>query len=118
MGLIFDSFAYFSWKMLLFQRETAADLELQVIMSYVRQCWPCRDLLPVNLQFHYGIKNDFFVANNLLFKNNCAVVPTNHRNQMLNSIHLNHFDIKNSKNRARQVHLWAQIFFIMRLKLK
>lgn len=93
-------------KMLLFQKETATDAELQLVISYVTQGWPCKDLLPVNLQFYYKIRNDLFVANNLLFKNACVVVPKTLRKTMLDLIHLNHFGIEKSKNRARQVLFW------------
>lgn len=88
-------------KLLLFQKETTADPELQLIISYVRhgliKIWPYKDLLPANLQFYYSIKNDLFIANHLL------------RKQMLNLIHSNHFGIEKSKSRVRQVLFWPYL---------
>ena len=90
-----------------FKKETANDISLQTVINFVRNGWPDQKCY-VNEEAKpfFTFRENLYEKNNLLFNNNCIVVPNSLRKEMLNCIHYNHMGIEKCKLRARECLYW------------
>lgn len=101
VGLVVSALPTTSYRLEIFKKETRNDLELEKIKQYIISGWPDIREIPNNLKVHFTFKNDLYICQDLIFKNNCLVVPKTLRSEMLEKIHYNHLGIDKCKARAR-----------------
>ena len=93
-----------------FQKETSLDPGLKAVMDYWQNGWPedKHKVLP-EAQAYWKLKEDLFVEDNLVIKEEKVLVPVSLRGNVLKKLHLAHLGIKKTKSRARQVLYWPGI---------
>lgn len=97
-------------KLTLIKKETKRDPELHIILSYINSGWPDHKYNVSNeAKFYWSIKDQLFVVDEVIFKENLVLVPINLRQDMLRIIHEGHLGIDRCKRRARQVMFWPSM---------
>lgn len=94
-------------KKLEYIQETAADEELQTLKKFIHTGWPAeiKDV-PNIIKAYHTYYADIYEYDGLLFKNDCLIVPTKLRNEVLEKLHYNHLGIDKTKSRAREIVFW------------
>lgn len=107
VGLITESINITRNQVERFIEETKKDKTLQNVIKLVRTGWPDqKNAVPDSAKPYFTFKEDLHEIKELLFKNNCLVVPTSLRSEMLEKIHFNHMGIEKCKLRARECLYW------------
>ncbi|KAJ0174696.1 hypothetical protein K1T71_009804 [Dendrolimus kikuchii] len=94
-------------KLSIVKKETKCDPQFNILIDYLNKGWPhhkCQ--LPNEIKSYWSVKNDLFVVDGVLFKDNLVLIPKKMRNEMLKLIHEGHLGIDRCKRRARQVIFW------------
>lgn len=90
-----------------FKVETGKDEILQDVIKLVRTGWPeQKNAVISSAKPYFTFREELYEFNELLFKNNCLIVPTSLRPEMLKKIHFNHMGIEKCKLRARECLYW------------
>ncbi|XP_046592854.1 uncharacterized protein K02A2.6-like [Neodiprion lecontei] len=94
-------------KKLEFIAETESDNELQTVIKLIRTTWPkeIKDVPKIAKPYH-TYHPELFESDGLVFKNNCVVVPSRMRKEVLSKLHYNHMGIEKTKSRARDIVFW------------
>ncbi|XP_046477016.2 uncharacterized protein [Neodiprion pinetum] len=94
-------------KKLEFVAETESDNELQTVIKLIRTTWPkeIKDVPKIAKPYH-TYHPELFESDGLVFKNNCVVVPSRMREEVLSKLHYNHMGIEKTKSRARDIVFW------------
>ena len=92
-----------------FQNETLKDPTLALISKYVKEGWPDKQKANPLVLPYWSFKDDITECENLLFKDNCLIVPLNLRKYILNLLHKSHQGIATTKQKARSIVFWPHI---------
>lgn len=106
VGLVINALPITSEKLKIFKDETKNDTELETIKQYILYGWPDIREVPNSLKVYYTFREDLYIYDDLIFKNNCLVVPKSLRTDMLERIHYNHLGLEKCKARARSCIFW------------
>ncbi|XP_063360657.1 uncharacterized protein K02A2.6-like [Cydia amplana] len=93
-------------KLQIFKDETNKDTDLQQIKYYILNGWPSIKDIPNSLRPYFTFSGELYVCDELIFKNNCIIVPQTLRSDMLERIHYNHMGLDKCKARARSCMFW------------
>ena len=86
---------------------TAEDENLQHVNKLIKQGWPKHlKQTPIPARPYWNIRHSLHSANGMLFKDECIIIPTKLRPEMLKTVHQGHFGIEKTKARARKVIYW------------
>lgn len=78
-----------------------------MLLKYINEGWPLHKYdLSEKLRYYWSIREDLFVVDGVIFKNNLVLIPLSLRQEMLNIIHDGHMGIDRCKRRAREVLFW------------
>lgn len=91
-------------------KSTKEDEELQLVKKYITDGWPThKKYIPEIVRKFWKIRNDLTFKDDIIFKNNCIVIPLKLRKEMLNRLHLPHLGITKTQLRAHDVLYWPGI---------
>lgn len=85
---------------------TDKDPTLTVVRRYVKEQWPKKPNVPMNVQPYWIRRDHILEEDGVLFVNDRIVVPVSLQSEMLNVIHESHLGIEKMKSRARPVLFW------------
>lgn len=90
-----------------FIKETSIDKELQIVKKLIRKGWPAeiKDVPDIAKAYH-TYNTDLYEHDDMLFKNNCVIVPKSMRDDILDKLHYNHLGLEKTKARARDIVFW------------
>lgn len=86
---------------------TQNDPILGKFLEIYHKGWPnSRKGLHENLRFLWKYKNELYVENDIVFRNEQIFVPLSFRQTILDWLHVGHFGIEKTKARARELFFW------------
>lgn len=93
-----------------FQVATETDSQLQQLRAVIEEGWP-NNITNVPKQLHqfWKVKEDLYVANNLILMGDRLVIPSSRRDLVLKAVHEGHLGIDKCKARARSRVYWPGI---------
>ncbi|XP_048004084.1 uncharacterized protein K02A2.6-like [Leguminivora glycinivorella] len=92
------------------KEETMKDSSLVTLLSYINKGWPNnRYEVSEDVKCYWSMKDELFVVDGIIFKNNLILIPKSMRADMLKVIHDGHLGIDRCKRRARQVLFWPGV---------
>jgi hypothetical protein len=106
VGMVVTTLPVTDEKLKKIKEETNKDTELQQLKYYVLNGWPAIKDIPSSLKPYFTFTDQLYVCEELIFKNNCIVVPQSLRSDMLERIHYNHMGLDKCKSRARSCMFW------------
>ncbi len=94
-------------KLQVFREATEKDPVLQVLRKQLLVGWPeHRREVPECIRPYYMHKDDITCCDQLMFRGNQVIIPSELRSDMLKRIHESHQGVVKSKQRARDVMFW------------
>ena len=86
---------------------TTEEENMQQVCKLVKGGWPTHlKQTPIPARPYWKVRDSLHEADGLLFKDECIVIPTKLRAEMLDTVHQGHFGIEETKARARKVIYW------------
>ena len=97
-------------KRALFTKTTLEDPNMQQLHDVIQQGWP-NSIKGVQAQLrpYWNVRDELHIAEDLIFRGQQLVVPTQLRPYMLSLIHESHLGTEKCKTRARQVVYWPKM---------
>ena len=93
-----------------FKRVTAADPEMQLLISGIHKGWPLhRKDCPAQLVPYYDSRGELVEDSGLIYRGERLVVPHSLRADMLKEIHRSHIGIGGCLRRAQELLYWPRI---------
>lgn len=87
--------------------ETQKDMHMQTLKQYVCTTWPeFKNDVPDELKPYWNVRDELYVSEGVLLKNERLVVPSSMRSQMLKQIHRAHMGAEKCIGRAKDVFYW------------
>lgn len=87
--------------------ETVKDMTMQMLHQYVVNGWPeQRSSVHDEVKPYWNVRDELYVSEGLLLKNERLVVPTSMRHMMLNQVHRAHLGAEKCIARAKDVFYW------------
>jgi len=97
-------------RMMDLQTSTNQDDQLQQLKRLIDSGWPNNvNNVPQALREFWNVKEDLYVADNLILKGHRVVVPASRRQLVLKAIHQGHLGIEKCKARARSCVYWPSM---------
>lgn len=97
-------------KLTVIKKDTKKDSELGSLLKYINLGWPQNKYEVTNdVKDYWSIKDELFVVDDVIFKDNSVVIPKILREKMLSIVHEGHLGIDRCKRRARQVMFWPHM---------
>ena len=94
-------------KMTKLKDETAKDVALQAVQRYIIFGWPKdKQDLPDEVKPYWNVRDEIYVCDGLIMKQERVVIPTALRKDMLRQVHSAHFGSAKCVSRARDVLYW------------
>ncbi|XP_059044987.1 uncharacterized protein K02A2.6-like [Achroia grisella] len=110
VGMIIENIPVKSCRLEEIKKETENDREFKLLKKYIIEGWPDNiEKVPDSLRDYCTFKEELFVYDDLIFKNNCVVIPMSMRQNMLEQLHYNHLGIEKCKARARSCIFWPHM---------
>lgn len=110
VGMIIESIPVKSCRLEEIKKETENDREFDLLKKYIIDGWPDNiEKVPNSLRDYCTFKEELFVYDDLIFKNNCVVIPMSMRQNMLEQLHYNHLGVEKCKARARSCIFWPHM---------
>ncbi|CAK1600456.1 unnamed protein product [Parnassius mnemosyne] len=96
--LIVNSIPISNNKLTLIKNETKKDFDLCTLLNYIKLGWP-HDKCNVieNLKKYWSLKNELYVVDDVIFRDNVVLVPRSLRTDMLKIVHEGHLGIDRCK---------------------
>lgn len=92
------------------KNETKKDITYNKLLEYIKQGWPFSKYeVDQNLRMYWSLKNELYVVDDVIFKDNTVLIPPALRAEMLRVVHEGHQGIDRCKRRARQVIFWPSM---------
>ena len=89
------------------KQATSDDPALQQLKSLVINGWPdSKSSLPSDLQPYWQVKDDIYMANDVILYKERVVIPTELRGKAIALLHESHQGVEKSKSRAKAVMFW------------
>lgn len=108
--LIVNSLPVSNKKLTIIKKETKRDSDLNKLLEYIKMGWPDHKYnVEENIREYWSIKDDLFVVDDVIFKNDVILIPPVLRGEMLQIVHEGHQGIDRCKRRARQVMFWPSM---------
>lgn len=108
--LIVNSLPMSNDKLSMIKKETKRDSECRKLSEYISIGWPDhKSQIESDLKAYWSLRDEFFIVDGVIFKNNLVLIPQVLRLPMLKLIHEGHMGIDRCKRRARQVMYWPNM---------
>lgn len=92
-------------------KHTNTDENLLKVKNYILNGWPShKNLIPMSVRPFLPYKNDLHVVNDIIFKNNCIVVPFSLQNEILSMAHASHMGFQKTKNFVKNIIFWPTLY--------
>ena len=88
------------------QQETANDSVLTKLKEVIKNGWPTKQHIPVEIGVYYGQRDELAVMNELVFRGERLIIPKTMRKLILADIHHGHMGIESMLRRARESVYW------------
>ena len=83
---------------------TKEDESLQEVNKLIKHGWPKHlKQTPIPARPYWNVRHSLHEADGILFKDECIIIPTKLRAEMLKTAYLGHFGIEKTKARTRKV---------------
>jgi len=88
-------------------QETRADPILQRVIGCVLNSWPAkRNAVAEDLRSYFDVRNELFLADSILFREDRLIVPSTLRSRILQLAHSGHPGIVRMKQKLREAYFW------------
>ena len=77
-------------------------------IAICKEGWPSNLSLSQNTRLYYLFRNELTVANGLLLRGVCIVIPPSMHVEVLDQIHAGHEGIKKCRERCKQTVWWPE----------
>lgn len=89
---------------------TSTDSSLQCLSDTILKGWPNeRNLCPTSIQDYWNYRDELSVYEDIVMKGERLVIPKDLRVDILRALHVGHFGIEKTKQRARTLVFWPGI---------
>ena len=89
------------------QNATKSDESLQMLRQTIENGWPrYKKKVHPSIRSYWTMRNELYVAEDLIFKGEKLVIPTSLRSEMLDKVHEGHLGMDKCKSRARSILYW------------
>lgn len=89
---------------------TRKDHTMQMLSKYAREGWPEQKCnLPLSLKLFWNVRNDIYLIDGLLLKDNRLIIPSEWKRDVLQKLHTGHFGIEKCKAKARKTVFWPNM---------
>ncbi|XP_047987077.1 uncharacterized protein K02A2.6-like isoform X1 [Leguminivora glycinivorella] len=101
------------------RNHTKSDLTLVKLQEYYFEGWPNSKTQcdPITLPY-WNIRDEIHVIDEILFKNQSVIIPKSMRSEILNILHEGHMGIEKTKNLARGLVFWPNIYHDIEMKVR
>ncbi|XP_063366408.1 uncharacterized protein K02A2.6-like [Cydia amplana] len=98
---------------------TKSDLTLLKLQEYYVNGWPNSKTQcdPITLPY-WNIRDEIHAIDDILFKNQSVIIPKSMRSEILNILHEGHMGVEKTKNLARGLVFWPNIYHDIEMKVR
>lgn len=90
-----------------FREETNKDMVLQTVKQYIMSGWPSsKDDTPTETRPYWNMRDELYVSEGLVLKDDRLITPSKMRSEMLKLIHKSHLGTQKCIGRAKDIFFW------------
>lgn len=110
VGLLISSLEISKDRLHRFREQTQIDPSLNALIQFVKTgCQSDKNSIPVSIRPYLKFIDDIYMADGLVFKGDCVIVPQTLRKEMLEIIHQGHFGMSRSVQYAKESLFWPDM---------